>query len=89
MKDYHDLCLKYVLFLANVFEKIRNKYLESYGLYPCHYLSPLGLSWGVMLSITKVKLHLISDVNMYLFLEKCMRVFLLFLKVTAKQTISI
>ena len=30
------------------------------------------LSWDPMFSITKVELELISDINMYLFFEKCM-----------------
>ena len=38
-----------------------------------HYLSTSALSWDAMLSITKVELDLISDVDMYLFFEKVMR----------------
>ena len=64
MKDYHDLYLKCdILLLADVFEKIRSRCLESYGLCPGHYLSASLLSWD------KVELDLISDVDMYLFLD--------------------
>ena len=37
MKDYHYLYLKCeILLLANVFEKMRNKSLNDYGLCPSH-----------------------------------------------------
>ena len=40
IKDYHDLCLQCdVLFLADVFEKFRNGYLQNHGLCSSHYLS--------------------------------------------------
>ena len=35
-------------------------------------MSPPALSWDAMLNMTKFKLELISDANMYLFLEKGM-----------------
>ena len=74
MKDYHNLYLKCdVLLLANVFEKFRNICLENYGLCPSHYLSAQASSWDAVLSMTKVELDLISDVDMYLFFEKGMR----------------
>ena len=39
-KDYHDLYLKYEVFiLADVFEKFRNNSLKNYGLFQSHYLS--------------------------------------------------
>ena len=45
MKDNHDLYLKYVLFLVDVFENFRNRCLENYCLCPSHHLSapPLKL----------------------------------------------
>ena len=62
MKDYYDFYLKYdVLFLAEVFEIFRNRYSESYGFCPSHYLSAPALSWGAMFSMTKVEVDLISD----------------------------
>ena len=74
MKDYHDLYLKYdVLLLADVFEKFRNNCIKNYGLCPSHYLSAPALSWDAMLSMTKVKLELISDPGMYIFFEKGIR----------------
>ena len=74
MSDYHDLYLKTdVLLLANVFEKFINTCSDYYGLDPCHYFSSPGLSWDTMLKMTGIKLCLISDVNMHLFIEKGMR----------------
>ena len=56
MEDYHELYLKFdVLFLADVFEKIRNDSLENCGLCPSHYLIAPGLSWDAMLKIEKLK----------------------------------
>ena len=45
----------------------------NYGLSPSHYLSTSGLSWDVMLKMTKIKLTLITDLDMYIFFEKVMR----------------
>ena len=74
MKDYHDLYLKYeVLFLADVFLKIKNNSLKNYGLCPSHYLSAPALSCNTMLNMTKVGFELISGVDMYLLFEKRMR----------------
>ena len=72
--DYHNLYLKTdVLLLTDVFEKFRNTCLEYYGLDPCHYFSCPGLSWYIMLKMTKIKLEFILDIGMYLFIEKGMR----------------
>ena len=72
--DYHDLYLKTdVLLLADVFEKFIKACLNYYGLDPYHYFSVPGLSWDAMLKTTKIKLEAISDINVHLFIEKCMR----------------
>ena len=74
IKDYHDLYFKRdLLLLADIFEKIRNNSIKNYGLCPIHYLSAPALSWDAMLNMAKVKIELISDPNMYIFFEKCMR----------------
>ena len=71
IKDYHNLYLKCdVLLLADKFEKFRNNNLKNYGLCPSHYLSVPGLSWEAMLKITKIKLELIPDPDMYKLFEK-------------------
>ena len=44
MGDYHDHYFKkYVLLLADVFEKFIDTCLKFYGLDPCHYFSSFGL----------------------------------------------
>ena len=74
MGDYHDLYLKTdVLLLTDVLERFINTCLEYYELDPCHYFSRSGLSWDAMLKITKIELELLSDTDMYLFIEKGMR----------------
>ena len=67
MKDYHNLTLKFhVLLLADVIERIRNNSIKSYGLCPSHYLS----APGSMHKMTKIKLELITNPDMYIFFEK-------------------
>ena len=74
MGDSPDLYLKAdVLLLADVFEKNFNTCLKYYGLDPCHYFSSPGLNWDAMLKMAKIQLKLISDADMYLFIEKGMR----------------
>ena len=71
MGDYHDHYLKKnVLLLANVFEKFIGTCSKFYKLDPCHYFSSLGLSSDAMLKMNGVKLETISDIDMYLFIEK-------------------
>ena len=71
MGGYHDLYLKLdVLLLADVFEKFIGMCLKYYGLDPCSYFSSPGLRWDGMLKMTGIELELISDIDMYLFLEK-------------------
>ena len=47
--------------------------LWNYGLCPSHYLSAPALNWDEMINMTKVELELISELDMYIFFEKCMR----------------
>ena len=61
------------LLLANLFEKFRNDSLNNYGQFPSHYLSLPGLSWDAMLNMTKIRLELISDPDMHIFVEKVAR----------------
>ena len=74
MGDYHDHYLKKgVLLLADVFEKFIETCLKFYKLDPCHYFSSPGLSWDAMLKMTGVGLETISDIDVYLFIEKRLR----------------
>ena len=58
------------LLLANVFENFRNMCYEIYGLDPAKFLSASGLAWQVPLKKTKVKLNLLTDIDMMLMVEK-------------------
>ena len=74
MGEYHDLYLKSdVLLLADVFENFRKTCLEYYKLDPCHYFTSPGLSWDAMLKMTKIKLELMTDIDMFQFIEKGLR----------------
>ena len=91
MKNYHNLFLKCdVLKLADVFEKFRNDSLKNEVFCPSQYLSAAGLSYNAMLKMTKIKLELNADTDM--FFEKGTRgriSYILFLINTVKPTINI
>ena len=71
MGDNRDHYLKKdVLLLVDVFEKFISTCLRFYQLDPCHYFSSPRLSWDVMLKLTGIELEKISDIDMYLFIEK-------------------
>ena len=72
--QYHDLYLgSDVLLLADTFESFRKTCLEYYKLDPCHYFTSPGLSWDAMLKMTDIKLELMTDIDMFQFIEKGMR----------------
>ena len=73
MGKYHDLYLKTVLLLCDVFEKFINVCLSDYGLDPSHYFSSPGLAWKSMLKMTGVRLEKIDNIDVHVFLEKGMR----------------
>ena len=72
--EYHDLYLKSdVLLLADVFENFRETCFQYYKLDPAHFYSSPGLAWNACLKMTGIELELISDVDMYLMIEKGLR----------------
>ena len=74
MGEYHNLYRKSdILLLADVFENFRKTCLQYYKLDPCHYFTSPGLSWDAMLKMTNIKLELMTDVDMFQFIEKGMR----------------
>jgi len=75
MGEYHDLYLMSdILLLADMFENFRKTCLAymSYKLDPCHYFTSPGLSWDAMLKMTGIELELMSDIDMFQFIENGM-----------------
>ena len=69
--EYHDLYVQLdTALLADVFENFIKVCLIQYKLEPCYFLSVPGLAWTPMLKITKVKLELLTDVDMLLMFGK-------------------
>ena len=58
------------LLLTNVSENFRNMCLEIYELDPAKKFSAPGLAWQAALKKTKVKLGLLTDIDMLLMVEK-------------------
>ena len=72
--DYHDLYVESdTLLLADVFENFRQKCIEIYELDPAHFLSAIGLAWQACLKKTKVKIELLTNVDMLWIVEKGIR----------------
>lgn len=72
--EYSDLYMKIdVLLLADVFENFRETCHRNYKLDPAHYFTAPGLSWDAMLKYTKVKIELLVDIDMLLFVERGIR----------------
>ena len=66
--EYHDLYVQ-----SDTFENFRNVCLEIYELDPEKFLSARGLAWQAALKKTKVKLSLLTDIDMLLMVEKGIR----------------
>jgi hypothetical protein len=74
MGEYHDLYLTTdVLLLADVFEAFRDTAISNYHLDPTHYVSLPSFAWEALLKMTKIKLDVISDYDMYLMIESGIR----------------
>ena len=53
-----------------MFENFRKVCLREFKLEPCYFVSAPGLAWTAMLKLTKVKLELLTDVDMLLMFEE-------------------
>ena len=70
----HDLYVQSdTLFLADVFENFRNMCREIYELDPAKFVSAPGLAQQAAFKKTKVKLDLLTDIDMLLMIQKGIR----------------
>ena len=59
--EYHNLYVQCdTLFLADMFENVRDKCIEIYGLDPAHSLSAPRLTWQACLKKQKYKIRIIN-----------------------------
>ena len=71
---YHDICLQLDVFLlADFFERFRKTCLEFYSLDPLHYYTSPCLARDATLRMSRVGLQLITDKDMYNFVENSIR----------------
>ena len=72
--EYHDLYVQSdTLLLADVFENFQNMCIEIYELNPAKYLSAPVLAWQAALKKIKIKLELLTDIDILLMVEKGIR----------------
>ena len=59
--------------MADIFQNFRDVCLEHYQLDPAWYYTAPGLSWDAMMKTTKIKLELLSDVDMLRIVQQGVR----------------
>ena len=70
-RQFHDLYMESdVMLLADVIERFRSDSLKNYGLDPAHFATAPGLSWHACLKMTKIRLDVIRDPDMNIFIDK-------------------
>ena len=70
LREHHDLHVQSdILFLADVFENFRNICFETYELDHQKFRSGQGLAWQAASKKTKMKLDLLTHINMLLMVE--------------------
>ena len=74
LKEYMEIYLKCdVLLLADVFENFRRTCEQTYGLDCAHYYTLPGYTWDSVLKHSGVKLELLTDMSMFLFIDSSIR----------------
>ncbi len=74
LQDYHNLyLLQDVLLLDDVIHAFREVCQKTYSLDPLHYYTAPGLTWDAGLKYTGVTLDLLTDEDMFLFVEDGIR----------------
>ena len=72
--EYHNFYFQSDTLLSpDVFENFQNMDLEISELEPAHFLLAAGLACQAALKKTKVKLNLLTDINMLLIVDKGIR----------------
>ena len=70
IEEYHDLYVhSNALVLADAFENVPNVCIEMYELDLTKFISAAGLAWEAALRKTKVKLGLLTGINMLLMVK--------------------
>ena len=67
------ICMFKAILLVHVFDSFRNMYLQIYELDPAKFLSASGLAQRSALGRTKVKLDLLTGIDMLLMAKKGIR----------------
>ena len=71
--DYHTLYMELDgSLLADIFENFRTQCLYVYGLDPVYFMTAPSLSWEACLKKSKVKLQIITDPDINLFIDSAM-----------------
>ena len=74
LQDYHNLyLLQDILLLDDVIHAFRKVCRKTYSLDPLHYYTAPGLTWDAGLKYTGVTLDLLTDEDMFLFVEDGIR----------------
>ena len=74
MDKYHDLYVQAdASQLTDILDNFRKTCTGIYKLDPAHFLSAPGLAWMVCLKKAKVKLELLTDINMLLMFQEGIR----------------
>ena len=55
--------------LADVFKNFHKTSMQYYGIDPYNVYSTPGLAWNAMLKMTGIRLELLEDIDMHLFIE--------------------
>ena len=80
--EYHDFYAQSdTLLLADVFQNFKIMCLEIYEVGLAKFLSAAGLAWQATLKKIKVKSDLLTDIDMLLMKEKCIRAGIRFITV--------
>lgn len=73
-QEYLELYLKTdVLQLADVCNAYRSLCVKNYGLDPFHFISAPSMTWRAALKMTRVELELLTDADMFNFVQRGIR----------------